>query len=172
MPDGGFFPMDLTAETFDALFLEQQLWHDTDAQTLREHNFQTWQAVTSSDAFYALLQQDTGDVYLTFGYLDDQARPASIRWVFRLTPAVRAKEAHPGDSSPKIAVLLDTICSSPAQSSAPSAYIQAHQADYDSILDYGQDALQYCFSEFLKGNQTDLRGHIMAQICRDIIDSR
>lgn len=172
VPDGGFFPMDLTAETFDALFLEQQLWHGTDAQTLREHNFQTWQAVTSSDAFYALLQQDTGDIYLAFGYLDDQARPASIRWVFRLTPAVRAEEAHPGDSSPKIAALLDTICSSPAQASVPGDYITAHQADYDSILDYGQDALQYCFSEFLKGNQTNLRGHIMAQICRDIMDSR
>lgn len=30
--------------------------------------------------------------------------------------------------------------------------------------------LRYCFEKFLKGNQTDLRGHIMAQACQDIIE--
>ena len=72
----------------------------------------------------------------------------------------------------EIASLLDTICASPAQASAPGAYIQAHPAEYDSILNHGDNALRYCFSAFLNGSQTDLRGHIMAHICRDILDNR
>ena len=31
--------------------------------------------------------------------------------------------------------------------------------------------MQYCFSEFLKGEQTGLLGHIMALVCQDIADA-
>ena len=68
-----------------------------------------------------------------------------------------------------ITALLETICSSPAQSSVPGDYIRAHQQEYDQLVSYETDTLRYCFSEFLKGEQTDLRGHIMALACQDIM---
>lgn len=68
----------------------------------------------------------------------------------------------------RIAVLLNVIQSSPAASSNPGDYIRAHEEEYKELLGYGEATLYYCFSEFLKGNQTDLRGHIMAQLCQEI----
>ena len=171
VPDGGFTPTTPTKDTFDALFLESQVWQGTSAQELREHNVQTWQAVFPGDCFYLLLEQENGDLYLAFGYVGASGTQSSIRLVFQLMPAGSAPE--PSETAmQEIASLLDTICASPAQASAPGAYIQAHPMEYDSILNHGDNALRYCFSAFLNGSQTDLRGHIMTQICRDILDNR
>ena len=68
----------------------------------------------------------------------------------------------------KIAELLDTICSSPSFSSSTHDYIREHESEYNELIGYGKFTLQYCFSEFLKGGQTDLRGHTMAIVCNDI----
>lgn len=68
----------------------------------------------------------------------------------------------------RIEVLLNVIQSLPAISSNPGDYIRAHEEEYKELLGYGEATLRYCFSEFLKGNQTDLRGHIMAQLCQEI----
>lgn len=171
VPDGGFTPTTLTEDTFDALFLEAQVWQGTSARELREHNVQTWQAVLPGDCFYLLLEQANSDLYLAFGYVGTSGTQSSIRWVFQLMPAGSAPESSE-TALQEITALLDTICASPVQASAPGAYIQAHQAEYNSILNHGDNALRYCFSAFLKGNQTDLRGHIMAQVCQDILDSR
>ena len=65
--------------------------------------------------------------------------------------------------------LLDAICSSPAQSSNPGAYIVAHPEEYARLLELGQTTVSYCFTEFARGGQTGLRGHIMAIACREII---
>jgi beta-lactamase regulating signal transducer with metallopeptidase domain len=69
----------------------------------------------------------------------------------------------------RIAELLGTIQSSPAQSSNPGDYIRAHETEYNELLGYGEFTLRYCFSEFLQGGQMDLRGHIMALACEDIM---
>ena len=68
----------------------------------------------------------------------------------------------------KIAELLDTICSSPSFSSSTHDYIREHESEYNELVGYGKYTLQYCFSEFLKGERADLRGHIMALVCNDI----
>ena len=68
----------------------------------------------------------------------------------------------------KIGELLDTIMSSPLYSSASRDYIREHESEYNELIAYGKYTLQYCFSEFLKGGQTGLRGHIMASACSDI----
>lgn len=73
-----------------------------------------------------------------------------------------------GNLDSRIAVLLNVLQSSPAASSNPGDYIRAHEEEYKELLGYGEATLRYCFSEFLKGNQTDLRGHIMAQLCQEI----
>lgn len=67
------------------------------------------------------------------------------------------------------AALLDKLCSSPAQSSNPGAYIEAHPEEYALLLRCSDSTIRYCFARFSEGGQTDLQGHIMANLCRDII---
>ena len=69
----------------------------------------------------------------------------------------------------RIGELLTVIESSPLQSSNPGDYIHAHQDEYDELLAYGAYTLQFCFEEFLADGHTDLRGHIMALACQDIM---
>ncbi len=65
--------------------------------------------------------------------------------------------------------LLEEVCASPVTfSSNPSDYIMAHEAEYRELLNYGEFTLRYCFGHFLQGGQSDLRGHIMAIVCREI----
>ena len=93
---------------------------------------------------------------------------------------VTASEAPPSPAEPlptaqspseRIAALLDAICASPAQSSNPSDYVAAHSAEYQKLINGGADTLLYCYKEFLKGGQTDLRGWIMAFACQSIADA-
>ncbi len=72
------------------------------------------------------------------------------------------------DTNKVIGSLIETICSSPALSSNPGDYIEEHSIEYRELTYYGRYALKYCFTEFLKGGQTDLRGHIMRAAIDDI----
>lgn len=72
----------------------------------------------------------------------------------------------------EIAALLDTIITSPGNyMSGPSDYIESYQDEYDKLVKYGEFTLNYCFGQFLLGEQTDLRGHIMKSACEDIMES-
>lgn len=73
------------------------------------------------------------------------------------------------DVDNQIALLLETICSSPAQSSDPGAYIEAHSIEYRELVYYGRYTLDYCFELFEQGEQTGPKGHIMAAVCSDIM---
>ena len=53
-------------------------------------------------------------------------------------------------------------------SSDPGDYIKARPIEYRELTYYGRYTLKYCFTEFLKGGQTDLRGHIMRAAMDDI----
>ena len=75
------------------------------------------------------------------------------------------------DTDKVIGSLLETICSSPAQSSNPGDYIAAHPTEYRELTDYGQYTLQYCFARFEAGGETGLAGHVMWSLCRDIAAS-
>ena len=74
-----------------------------------------------------------------------------------------------GSAQKEIAALLETICSSPAASSRPGEYIEAHPQEYQRLLEYGGEALRYLFREFLNGGQTDLRGQVMRIAMDDLI---
>ena len=67
-----------------------------------------------------------------------------------------------------IGSLIETICSSPTLSSNPGDYIEEHSIEYRELTYYGRYTLKYCFTEFLKGGKTDLRGHIMRAAIDDI----
>lgn len=71
-----------------------------------------------------------------------------------------------------IGEILETICSSPIESSNPGDYIKEHQSEYDTLLNNDEETLRYCIAEFMKGNQTDLRGHIMALVCEELLQSK
>jgi hypothetical protein len=71
--------------------------------------------------------------------------------------------------NPEIDDLLAKIMSSPKESSNPGDYIAAHQEEYDAIIKMDAEALPYLFSEFEKGGQTGLKGHIMESLCRNIL---
>lgn len=73
------------------------------------------------------------------------------------------------DTDALIAKLLDTICSSPAESSSPSDYMSEHPAEYAKLLNLGDYTLRYLYAAFLGGGQTDLRGQIMAAAVRDLL---
>lgn len=73
------------------------------------------------------------------------------------------------DINGEIAALLQTICAEPAAASAPNAYLEAHQTEYEALVRYGDYTLRYLFSEFLKGGQTGLRGHVMRAVLDDLI---
>lgn len=84
---------------------------------------------------------------------------------------VKALLKQQGDFTALADNLITAICSSPAVYSNPGDYIRMHQNEYDTLLSYREATLQYCFTTFLEGGQTDLRGQIMAELCRDIMSS-
>ena len=65
--------------------------------------------------------------------------------------------------------LLDEIMSSTGTESGLAGYIENHSIAYRELTYYGVYTLQYCFREFLKDGQTDLRGLLMANVCQEIM---
>ncbi len=66
--------------------------------------------------------------------------------------------------------LLEKLCVSPrTYARSVEDYLAVHPEEYQKLVENGEETLRYCFSEFQKGDQTDLRGEIMAQVCRDIL---
>lgn len=72
------------------------------------------------------------------------------------------------DTEKVIGSLIETICSSPALSSNPGDYIEAHPIEYRELTYYGRYTLKYCFARFKESGETGLAGQIMAQACEDI----
>lgn len=72
------------------------------------------------------------------------------------------------DTDQVIGSLIETICSSPAQSSSWWNYIEEHPIEFRELTYYGWYTLKYCFTEFLKGGQIGLHGHIMRAAIDDI----
>lgn len=72
------------------------------------------------------------------------------------------------DTDNVIEELFSNIASFPAEQSSPSAYIDAHPAEYRELIYYGEYTLRYIFEKFLKGGQTGLQGHLMHIVLDDI----
>ncbi|MDK2867024.1 MAG: hypothetical protein PWP38_1339 [Clostridiales bacterium] len=65
--------------------------------------------------------------------------------------------------------LIAEIESSPAFSSAPGDYIEAHRDAFDELIYLGRDTLKYGFTAFENDGLKGLNGHLIAIACRDII---
>ena len=72
------------------------------------------------------------------------------------------------DAVTTIEQLFEIIESSPATSSRPADYIDAHPIEYRELTYYGSYTLRYVFSKFLEGGQTGLRGHLMRSVLDDL----
>jgi len=83
--------------------------------------------------------------------------------------AIRHWELSQADVGNRIENLLEIIMSSPMESSNHQEYIDEHPIEYREIVFIGSHAMDYCFTEFEKGNQTGLKGNIMASACQDIM---
>ncbi len=94
----------------------------------------------------------------------------SQKFVLRQIQECRAQAvASTGlDTGQEIERLIRTICSSPAQSSDPGAYIKEHPTEYRELTYYGQYTLRYCFDRFEAGSEDGLAGQIMMEVCEDI----
>ena len=80
----------------------------------------------------------------------------------------QAVAANGIDTVSTIEQLFEIIESSPATSSRPADYIDAHPIEYRELTYYGSYTLQYVFSQFLEGGQTGLRGHLMRSVLDDL----
>lgn len=76
------------------------------------------------------------------------------------------------DIGMKVEELLQTIMSSPKESSNPKDYIKAHQDAYETIVKMGDEALQYMLSLFDQGEDQGLKAHIMMALCIDLLGDR
>lgn len=91
-----------------------------------------------------------------------------------LTPDVSSLDTDETDAldyNVVIGDLLDTICSDPRISSNPQDYIDAHSIEYCDLLSYGDYTVNYCFDCFKEGNQTGLKGRIMAILCEELLQT-
>lgn len=68
----------------------------------------------------------------------------------------------------RTAELFAVIASTPAASSSPEDYLDAHPEEHQALLDGGTDTLCYIFSQFLAGNQTGLEGHLMRLVLDEL----
>ena len=68
------------------------------------------------------------------------------------------------DPASILAKLFDQIASTPAWSSNPGDYLNAHPIEVRELTYYGDYALDYIFRAFLNGDQIGLHGHLMRHV--------
>ena len=74
------------------------------------------------------------------------------------------------DTDTVIEELLEEVVASPGTfANGVMDYIVANETAYKELIHYGKYTLWYCFGEFMEGDQTDLRGQIMASACKEIM---
>ena len=65
--------------------------------------------------------------------------------------------------------MFDTVIPGQPVAGNPYDRLEAHPEEYALLKSYGTATLRYCYGEFLKGGQEDMRGYAMAIVCKEII---
>ncbi len=88
-------------------------------------------------------------------------------------PSISEATSISKEASAIIGKKLEIILSSPLHSSNSQDYINAHQEEYQTILKYGDTALDYLLLQFRTGeNNNGLRGIIMMGLCKQLLGDR
>ena len=74
------------------------------------------------------------------------------------------------EAEKQIESIFETMISNPLLSSSPQDILSEYSSEWNQLIHLGYQTLDYCFQQFLKGNQTDLKGYLMMLACRSIID--
>ncbi|MFT5873299.1 MAG: beta-lactamase regulating signal transducer with metallopeptidase domain [Clostridium sp.] len=68
---------------------------------------------------------------------------------------------------------IEIIMSAPSTSASPNDYIKDHQKEYESIIEMGDEALNYLLAQFKeRSNNNDLKGGIMMRLCKELLGDR
>lgn len=70
-----------------------------------------------------------------------------------------------------ISHLITDICDRGQWADGLTHLMEMCEVQQELLCYYGTDTLQFCFTQFLKGNQNNLRGQVMAYVCSDIMES-
>lgn len=68
--------------------------------------------------------------------------------------------------------LLDIICADPDFSSSPQDYINMSYIHYRTLIYYGSYTLTDFLNRFCSGNETGLRGKVMAYACEELLQTK
>ncbi len=117
-------------------------------------------------ATFSYTREETNALY---GFDVRSYSESSEKFQALLTANTVFKHDLDGEAAGIIERNLTVIMSSPAYSSAPGDYIDAHREEYEAILKLGQPALDYMLSCFENGEGNTLKGHIMKLLCQELL---
>lgn len=72
------------------------------------------------------------------------------------------------DLTEEIAGRIAVLCDTPNWEE-PSPYVEPGYLDYRQLLFYGDETLRYVFGEFLKGNQSGERAHVLHRLMQELL---
>ena len=72
------------------------------------------------------------------------------------------------DLTEEIAGRIAVLCETPNWEE-PSPYVEPGYLDYRQLLFYGDETLRYVFGEFLKGNQSGERAHVLHRLMQELL---
>ncbi|AET67225.1 antirepressor regulating drug resistance protein [Desulfosporosinus orientis DSM 765] len=144
-------------------------------------NEKDYQVIEIGKATYYLYEDD-GKYYCERPYLfirelTEESYKGALTFAHKPSGSSQESLKESAQEDQEIAELIEnnlqTIMSSPLQSSNPDDYIQAHDREYESILKYGgEKALPYLLGQFKAGNAGGLRGQIMMRLAKELLGVR
>lgn len=115
--------------------------------------------------------------YVFIREITEEAYKAALTFAHKPAGSPQESSKDSSQEAREIAQLIEenlqTIMSSPRQSSNPGDYIKAHDGAYESILKYGSEkVLPYLFDQFKTGNAGGLRGQILMRLGKELLGVR
>ncbi len=164
----GYFDRTLTLE--DVLALSEKgeafTWTDLDGFTYTETGSGLYIRICPVEGPYTLSVGGAGPSgWMMYAILscDDFVESVDIR-AADVAAFLQAQE----ERRTRLTELFAAVASSPAASSSPGDYLDAHPEEHQALLDGGRDTLCYIFAKFLAGGQTGLEGQLMRAVLDEL----
>lgn len=119
--------------------------------------------------------QDVSDSYISYAKQFNKTDVLQEKRIEQLKLKCQHKATARIQSNQQVYQLIEEnlqeMLSSIDESSSPQKLFEKHSDKIQLLLKYDDQLLDYCFTEFMKGNQTDIKGHIMKHLCQVIIQN-